>query len=162
MWPSLQHWEPLLAAFAERKALGEMKVGVTRKGAPTGFFDKDVFLRGKIDATMVNGPAAFIADWKTGNSKYESPFELEVQALMLRAARPTLTRIAGHYVWLKEDRIGQTYDLSDVSSTWARVNNKVEVIEDCMASGEWPKSKNPLCGYCPVKDCEHWFEAKPK
>lgn len=156
------HWEPLVSVYADRKALGEMKVGVTRVGGPTGFFDKDVFLRGKIDVTLVKTQAAFIADWKTGNSKYESPFELEIQALMLRAARPTLQKIMGHYVWLKEDRIGQPYDLSDVSATWARVNNKVEVIEDCMATGEWPKNKNPLCGYCPVKDCENWYEAKPK
>lgn len=156
------HWEPLISAYVDRKALPEMKLGVTRKGQPTGFFDKDVFLRGKIDATMTSPTAAFIADWKTGSSRYENPFELEVQAVMLRAARPTIQKIGGHYVWLKEDRIGQPYDLSDVSSTWARINNKVEVIEDCMASGKWPKSKNPLCGYCPVKDCENWYEAKPK
>jgi hypothetical protein len=161
-WPSMQHWEPLVSAYVDRKALPEMKLGVTREGRPTGFFDKDVFVRGKIDATMINGPAAFLADWKTGNSKYEHPFELEVQAVLLRASRPTVQKIGAHYVWLKEDRIGQPYDVSDVNSTWAKISNKVEVIEDCMASGEWPKNKNPLCGYCPVRDCENWFEARPK
>ncbi len=148
------HWEPLIATYAERKAKPEMKLGITRKGQPTGFFDNDVFLRGKIDATMVNGPNAFLPDWKTGNSKYEDPFELEIQALMLKASIPHLTKVFGHYVWLKEDRIGQNHDLSDFSATWARVNNKVEAIEDAMAAGEWTKTKNPLCAWCPCFDCE--------
>ena len=159
-WPSMQHWEPLVAAYVERKAKPEMKLGINRKGQPTGFFGNDVYLRGKIDATLVNGNNAFLPDWKTGSSKYEDPFELEIQALMLKATMPHLTKVFGHYVWLKEDRIGQNHDLSDFSATWARVNNKVEIIEDAMASGEWTKTKNPLCGYCPVKDCENWYDAK--
>ncbi len=156
------HWEPLISAYADRKALPEMKLGITRECKSTGFFDKDVFVRGKIDATIATANAAFLPDWKTGSSKYENPFELEVQALLLRAARPGLKKIAGHYVWLKENRVGVVHDLSDFNSTWATINNKVEVIEDCMESGDWPKTKNPLCGWCPVKDCENWFDAKAK
>ncbi len=160
--PSMQHWEPLVSAYVERKAKPEKKTGITKEGKPTGFFDQDVWLRCKIDATMLNNTAVFLADWKTGSSKYENPFELEIQALTLKAAIPQINRIAGHYVFLKENRIGQTHDLSDFAATWARVNNKVEVIEDAMASGEWPKTKGPLCGYCSVSDCEHHFVAKPK
>lgn len=152
---NMRHWEPLIVVYVERKARPEMKVGITREGKPTGFFDKDVFVRGKIDATMIVNSNGFLADWKTGNSKYEDPFELEIQALMLQAANPYLTKIGGHYVWLKEDRIGQVYDLSDTRSTWAAVHNKVEEIEDNMKADEWPKTKGPLCGWCNVLDCEH-------
>jgi len=159
---SMRQWEPIVAVYAERKALPEMKVGITRAGKPTGFFDNDVFVRGKIDATIARNDKALLADWKTGSSKYEDPFELEVQAVMLKARMPQLTAIAGHYVYTAENRVGKTHDLSDVNSTWARVNNKVEAIEDNMATGEWPKTRNPLCGYCPVKDCENWFDAKRK
>lgn len=150
----MQHWEPIVSVYAERKALPEMKVGVTRAGKPTGFFDADVFMRGKIDATIVRGDKALLADWKSGKSSYEDPFELEVQALMLKARMPQLTKIIGHYVYAAENRVAQNYDLSDVNSTWARVNNKVEAIEDNMASGDWPKTKNPLCGWCACTDCE--------
>lgn len=159
---NMRHWEPLVVTYVERKARPEMKVGITRDGKPCGFFGDGVWLRGKIDATMIAGTAAFLPDWKTGSSKYEDPFELEIQALMLKAANPYLVKIAGHYVWLKEDRIGGTHDLSDFQVTWAKVHNKVEVIEDAMKDGEWPKTKTPLCGYCSVKDCEHWFDARAK
>ena len=152
---NMRHWEPLVAAYIERGAKPEKQTGITRTGAPAGFFDKDVWLRCKIDTTMLNGTAVFLADWKTGNSKYEDPFELEIQALTLKAAIPPINRIAGHYVWLKENRVGEVHDLSDFNATWSKINNKVEVIEDCMASGEWPKTKNPLCGWCGVLDCEN-------
>jgi hypothetical protein len=152
---NMMHWEPIVAAYAERKAKPEKKTGITNECKPTGFFDKDVWLRCKIDVTMLNGDVVFIADFKTGNSKYEDPFELEIQALTLKAAIPQITKVAGHYAWMKENRIGQIHDLSDFNATWAKVNNKVEVIEDCMESGEWPKTKGPLCGWCGVLDCEN-------
>jgi PD-(D/E)XK nuclease superfamily len=154
-WPSMQHWEPLAVVYVERQARPEKKTGITKEGKPTGFFDKDVWLRCKIDATMLRGANVFLADWKTGSSRYEDPFELEIQALTLKAAIPAITRVGGHYVWLKENRVGEPHDLSDFTATWAKVNNKVEVIEDCQASGEWPKTKNPLCGWCGVLDCEN-------
>jgi hypothetical protein len=150
-----RHWEALAVAYVERKAKPEKKTGITKDCKPTGFFDRDVWLRCKIDVTMLNGTAVYLADFKTGNSKYEDPFELEIQALTLKAAIPQIERIAGHYAWMKENRIGETHDLSDFSATWAKINNKVEVIEDCMASGEWPKTKNPLCPWCGVLDCEN-------
>jgi hypothetical protein len=159
---NMRHWEPLVVAYVERGAKPEKKTGITKLGNPTGFFDKDVWLRCKIDTTMLNGTAVFLADWKTGNSKYEDPFELEIQALTLKAAIPQVNKIAGHYVWLKENRVGEVHDLSDFNATWSKINNKVEVIEDCMATGEWPKTKSGLCGYCAVKDCENWYEAKRK
>ena len=112
--------EPLASAYAERGAIAERKMGVTREGRPTGFFDPGVFFRGVIDATIIGatvagkGTAAFLPDWKTGNSfKYEDPFELECQAVMLHASMPHLTAIAGHYVWLKENRVGVTHNLTE-------------------------------------------------
>jgi hypothetical protein len=151
----MMHWEPIVSAYADRGAKPEKKTGITKDCKPTGFFDKDVWLRSKIDVTMLNGQAVFIGDWKTGSSRYEDPFELEIQALTLKAAVPAINRIGGHYVYLKENKIGQTYDLSDFNATWSKINNKVEVIEDALVSGEWPKTKNPLCGWCAVLDCEN-------
>ncbi len=156
------HWEPLVSAVADRKAKAELKLGITAEGKPTDFFGRDVWCRGKADAVMINGNSAFLIDWKSGGSKYENSFEIELQALLLKAANPHLTKVAGCYVWLAENRMGVTHDLSDFNSTWAKVNNIVEQIEDDMASGEWEKRKGPLCGYCPCTDCEHHHVARPK
>lgn len=151
----MQRWEPFAAALDGRNARAELKLGITNEGKPTGFFDKDVWCRGKADVVIIQNNNAFLVDWKSGGSKYESSFEIEIQAMMLKAANPYLQKIAGRYAWLKEDRMGTIYDLSDFSSTWARINNIAERIQDDMASGEWEKRKGPLCGWCPCLDCEH-------
>lgn len=159
--PDMRHWEPIVAALDGRNAKAELKLGITNEGKPTGFFDKDVWCRGKADVVMIQNSNAFLIDWKSGGSKYESSFEIEMQAMMLKAANPYLVRISGCYAWLKEDRMGTVYDLSDFSSTWAKVNNIAERIQDDMASGEWEKKKSGLCPWCPCTDCEHHPKRKP-
>jgi len=151
----MRRWEPFAEAFTGLKARCEVKLGVTREGKPTGFFDKDVAGRGKADVVVLNNTIGAIFDWKFGNSKYEHPFELEIHAMMLKAQMPQLEKITGAYIWLKEDRVGQNYDLSDFNSTWVRVNNIVEKIEDNMFDGRWEKRRGPLCSWCRCFDCEN-------
>ena len=151
----MQHWEPFAAAFDGLGARTELKLAITREGRPTGQWEKDVHGRGAIDVAVINGTKAVITDWKSGGSKYEKPFELEIHAMLLKAANPQLTQVIGNFVWLKENRAGQVYDLSDFNSTWARVNNIVERIEDDMATGEWEKKRTTLCAWCRVFDCEN-------
>jgi hypothetical protein len=151
----MRHWEPIASALADRKPRVEMKLGITGDGRPTGFYDKDVRGRGTLDVVLVNNNTAMLFDHKTGGSKYESPFELEIHAMLLKAANPNLIRVTGSFIWLKENRVGTPHDLSDFSGTWARVNNLVEEIEDRMLGGEWEKKKGPLCAYCRVFDCEN-------
>lgn len=150
--PDMNHWEPFAAALDGMGAQTEMKLGITRAGRPCGFFDNDVFFRGKIDVVVVKGTTAFLPDWKTGK-KREHPFELECQALLLHARLPNLTKIYGSYVWLKDNQMGTHHDLSDTNSTWAYLNNKVDEIESCMQHDTWERNRTPLCGYCDVLSC---------
>lgn len=158
----MRQWEPLVAPLDGKNVKAELKLGITNEGKPTGFFDKDVWCRGKADAVAIQSNSAFLIDWKSGGSKYENSFEIEIQAMMLKAANPYLVKIGGCYGWLAENRMGRVYDLSDFNSIWAKINNIAEAMQDDMVTGEWEKRKGPLCGYCPCTDCENWYEAKPK
>ena len=160
--PNMQQWEPIVAPLAERKATAEQKLGITIACKPVGFFDDNVFFRGKIDVTLMNGTTAYINDWKTGSSSYESPFELETNALLLHALHPHLTKIVGSYTWLKENRIGQMYDLSATNKTYQTIFELVKKFKADQQSGEWEKRKSGLCGYCDVLDCENRYVARPK
>jgi hypothetical protein len=155
----MRQWEGLAASFDGYPAVCEQKLGLTEKGQPTGFWDKDVWFRGKIDLAIANGTQAYIADWKTGNSKFEDPFELETSALLIRAHKPALAKIVGSYIWLKEDRVGQQYDLSDFAGTWKRVCRLMSEIKGKQPD-EFEKHKSGLCSWCSVKDCENWRERK--
>lgn len=161
--PNMAQWEPYAAAFDGKGARAELKLGITDTGAVSGYWDKEsVWLRGRVDVALINGTSAYILDWKTGGSKYEDKFEIGVYALLLHASQPSLISIKGTYAWLKENRLGQPYDLSNTAETWRKVKDIVQRIEQDRARGEFEKRKNPLCGYCHVKSCEHRFEAKPK
>lgn len=157
----MQQWERFCMPFDAHTAETEIKLGITQAGQPIDFWDKQVWFRGKVDLAIVQGETGYINDWKTGSGKYEDPFELEVGAVLLQASRPRLRRILGHYTWLKEDRVGKMYDLSDTRKTLERMRQAMDAIAHRRSMERWDKIKSGLCGWCPVKDCEHWYEAKP-
>ncbi len=130
----------------------EMKLGITREGEPVGFFHEDVWLRGKADVVIANDDKALLFDWKTGK-KREDPYELEIQALMVWAQKPTIHKITGHYVWLQDGVVGKAHDCSNISETLECLQEKADEIEQMNRTGIWPTKQGPLCGWCPVKSC---------
>lgn len=154
----MQQWEQFGAKFANKGIQAEMKLGVDKNYNPCGFFDSNVYGRCKIDVpVLINDEAAAIFDWKTGKSNYEDPMELKINAVLLKAKYPELKEIYGAYAWLKEDRWGELYDLSDTAST-------IEWIEETMAKAErsnfWAPRKNALCGWCNLKTCPNYKDRK--
>jgi len=153
----MQQWESFAAPFDSRGAVTEQKLGFTHEGRSTGFWDSDCWFRGVVDLTLKNGSTAYINDWKTGGSKFEDPFELEIGALLLKAKYPELKLVRGSYTWLKENRVSQPYDLSRFRDTWDEINRLVELVEEDRKVGYFEKKQSGLCqGWCDVKDCEHW------
>lgn len=150
----MQQWESFAAAFDGWTPKTEMQLAITREARPTEWFAKDVWGRGQIDVAVIRGDRASIHDWKTGKSKYEAPFQLEINALMLKIAYPSLQHVVGNFIYLKENRAGKSYDLSDFNGTWNRVAKLNAEIESKMISGEWEKNRTPLCAWCRVFDCE--------
>jgi hypothetical protein len=149
-----RHWEPFAAPFDGRGAQVELKLGITETGHATGFFDDDVRGRGKADVVLLHNSTAFMNDWKTGNSKYEDPFELRVHAVLLHAKFPYLTKIKATYTWLKDNRVSVPYDVSDTQSTWNEIQQLVAMITEDKKNGSFEKRKGPLCAHCPCKECE--------
>ena len=150
-----QH-EPLCAAISGYRAAAHVEeaLGVTEDQRPCDFWDHNVWGRGRIDLAVCSAPHAIILDWKTGSPR-ENPFELEVQAYLLKINYPKLETIVGRYVWLRENRLGPVHDLSDTLGTLKRIRKMLERADGYAAKEDWPKTKTPLCGWCNVKDCEH-------
>ena len=154
----MQQWEPLAQPFDGRGAQVELKIGLTKDGVPCGYFDNNVVRwRVKVDTLVLNPDKtfAYLCDWKTGNSKYEDPFELAIGAMHVHALYPSLQKIAGQYAWLRDNRLGQSHDLTDTNATWQKASAILGKMEAAKASGEWPKRQSPLCAHCDVLDCEN-------
>lgn len=133
----------------------EYRLGMTAKGEPCDYFGDAVWFRGKADWSVRAMGASWILDWKTGNPR-EEPFELETNALLLKVNHPELDHIVGQYFWMKTGQIGLRYTLTRFGVTFARLQSiraEMEVLD--ALNQPWPKKKNPLCGWCGVKSCEH-------
>lgn len=163
---TMLQWECFAAPFDGQVVAVEQKLGISSEGRATSFYDPPVWFRGKADLALISGTTAFINDWKTGSSKFEDPFELETNAMLLHAKHPHLTKIFGTYTWLKENRVSQLYDLSNTAATWQLVSAKMreilELRERAMNGDDsgFVKRKSGFCGWCSVKDCENRRERK--
>jgi len=151
----MHQWEKYAAPFDGRRASVEQWFHIDTAGRACERNSSDKFGHGKLDLVCIDGATAYIGDWKTGNSKYEDPFELEVGAVLLKAKHPHLTKIVGNYIWLKDDRVSKPYDLSNTAQTWAEICSIMQTIYNYRKIGEFPKRQSPLCGWCQRFDCEN-------
>ena len=163
-WPKgMEKYEAIAAPLVQAGAVAEKMLGITEAGTLCDFFAKDVWLRGKIDATIVrslNEPvddtysAAAIFDWKTGKRREEKA-ELLTHAVLLKAWQPTVQKITAHYVWLQDNEVGRAHDVSDTESKLADIRSTMNTVKNCIEAENFPKRPNPLCGWCDVMDCDH-------
>jgi hypothetical protein len=171
----IYEWPKAVALALNVKAAGaapEMALGVTRDWEPCAFFDPQVWGRTKVDVAIVNNSldGLVLLDWKTGrpqNAKYQTPFELECQASILKAYFPHLQRVVGRYYFVKgalhwagllddNHTPRKYYDLSDIPAHRTKIERLCHEI-NARAPESFRTRKNPLCnGWCAVKACKHW------
>lgn len=157
----LAHLEPYAMVFDGKPVKTEQKMCITAKGMPHKWYGPEAFVAGKIDVVYTHRlNEVDFTDWKTGKDKYETPFELELHALLHAAAvAPVRPKYTGRYVYIGRqnlpDKVGPTYDLSDIEATWSKVVRLMREAYDYEARGEWPKKPNALCGWCAVTQCPH-------
>lgn len=156
---NMQQWEGFASPFdGWTGIMTEQWFYIDDQGRPCDRFAKNKFGHGKLDlaivATTPEPYNAYILDWKTGSSKYEDPFELEVGAVLLHARYPALRKIVGSYAWLKENRLSKPYDLSNTAATWREICRVMKEILAYRTSGSFPKKQSGLCGWCQRYDCD--------
>lgn len=130
--------------------IAEQAVGLTKGLVSTGFFAKDVWVRGKLDLTIRYGDKSVVLDYKTGKRKFDSD-QLMLFAGFEFADRPFIKEVRTGYVWLKDKAIdSETFTRDDVPRIWGHFMPKVERLENAYANDEWPCRPSGLCGWCPA------------
>lgn len=159
----MEKYEAIAAPLVAAGALAEKMLGISVDGKLCDFFAPNVWLRGKIDTTLLGGPrepihqgptVACIMDWKTGKRREEKA-ELLTHAVLLKAWQPTVQKVTAHYVWLQDNEVGRAHDVSDTATKLAEIRHTMDDVARCISDQDFPKRPNPLCGYCPVMDCEN-------
>lgn len=160
----MERFEPIAAPLVAAGARAEKMLGITVDGTLCDFFAPEVWLRGKIDATVIAGPyelqhvstgptVAVIFDWKSGKRR-EDRAELETHAVLLKAWQPTVQKITAHYVWLQDNEVGKAHDVSDTEKKLTEIRSVMNTVKNCIEIENFPPRQNPLCGWCDVLDCE--------
>jgi hypothetical protein len=136
----------------------ELKLGMTDHMQPCDFFDPACFARGVLDVVLLPAhrpDGALIIDHKTGKVR-EDPGELLFHATLLKAHQSKLINIKGWYNWLAYNKMGVMHDLSDTDKTFQCLKQTHDRIKYAFSLGAdaFPPRQGPLCGWCPVRQCE--------
>ena len=147
----------VLKAKPGRK-LCEYKMGVTKDLKPCGFMDKDVWVRGIADLLIIDDDnlTARVVDYKSGNNKYPDREQLKLMALMVFVHFPHIRRVSGALLFVVKNDIAKgSYMVGEAEEYWWDYRERVARIEQAHETGVWNPKPTPLCGWCPVKTCEH-------
>lgn len=135
----------------------ELKFGLTKQLTPTGFFAKDVWVRGVFDLLVVKPKSITIVDWKTGKPKSD-PDQLDLFAAVGLALHPRIDKARTAYAWLAHDRLDpQEFTRDDYERIWAGFRTRVQRLEQAITDEKFPPKPSGLCkAWCPVtkRQCE--------
>lgn len=156
--PAFQRFEPVIAALKQAKGdkLAEHKMGLCKEKRATGFLAKNVWARGIADLVIINGDKAFVIDYKTGSDKYADTAQLKLMALMIFAHFPEVQSVKASLIFLvKNNIIKESYKREDSDRLWSHFHEDLYRLEQAFLHDVWNANPTPLCGWCPVKTCEH-------
>jgi len=155
----LDKYEKICAKFDNVKGtvIAEQKVCLNENLQPTGYFDKDAWVRGVFDVVVLDDKSAKIIDWKTGKRKPDSE-QLKLFA-GLALGTYEVDRVTTQFVWL-QDKVADRPDeflREDEAGIWEDFLPRVERFKESYIASDWPEKPSGLCrGWCPVKDCSYW------
>lgn len=157
--PELSWMEPRIITMEKSGGtlIAEREAGLTKGLSVTGFFDKDVWVRGKLDLTLRFGGKSVVLDWKAGRRKHDSD-QLMLFAGFEFADRPFIEEVRTGYVWLKDKAIdSEVFTRKDIPMIWGHFMPKVEKLEKAYERDEWPCKPSGLCPWCAANksQCKH-------
>ena len=142
----------------------ELRLALTSKLEPCGFFDSDCWWRGIADFVSLkpeeDPTEAVLVDYKTGkSSQYADIKQLELLSLGLFNTYPSLQVVKGALVFVvldKDNVVGSTFKRESMEKYWSYWDKLVADLQFALVQGEvgFPKKKNALCkSFCPVVSC---------
>ena len=139
----------------------ELRLGVSKADtgyAPTTFFGKDVWWRGIVDLLIINDNRAWIVDYKTGkNAKYADMKQLDLMAGAIFVHYPEIEIIKSGLAYVASSEFPKkTHHKEHLEAYLSVFDPQLDQLEAALDNGIWNAKTSPLCGWCPVRSCEHW------
>lgn len=139
----------------------ELKLGLrkTPEGyAKCGFFGAGVWYRGIVDLLIIDGPTAHLVDYKTGkNAKYADMKQMDLMAGAVFVHYPEVEKIKSALAYVvSNDFITKVHTRDKIETYLSVFDEQLERLDAAMDSGVFNAKSGPLCGWCPVVECEHY------
>lgn len=140
----------------------EYRFGLTKQLRPTGFFAKDVWVRGVFDVMVVQPKKLVLLDWKTGTPRSDID-QLDLFAGVGFSLFQHVESVKAAYVWLAHGRVDPTeYSRDNVADLWKGFRARVERLESAVADEQFPPKPSGLCkSWCPVNKRQCEFSGRP-
>lgn len=136
----------------------ELKLGLTENLEPCGFFDRKVWWRGVIDLLILDGPVAWVIDYKTGQSaKYADKGQLELMAMATFKHYPEVEKVrAGLLFVVANEMVKDSYAGGDQERLWRDWLRRYHVADKAIKVNVFNPKPSGLCArHCPVLECPH-------
>jgi ATP-dependent exoDNAse (exonuclease V) beta subunit len=144
--PEQRPKDNILDVLRKLGAEAELKVAVSYDFEPRDFWAKDVMLRGLVDVKFRTRDGVCIIDWKSGK-KRDNSLQGSFYAAMMSAYHPG-ERVQVVFDYLDK---GRCPPIDYKPKMRDEVRSLVEMVDGTTA---YPPRPTPLCGWCPVADCE--------
>jgi len=151
--------KPVLDALIAKpgRKFAEYEMALTTDLNPVAFNSPNRWVRGIADLIIVNDDnyTARIIDYKTGNDKYPDRDQLILMSLMVFAHFPHIKHVKSALLFVvKNSMVTHEMGLEDVEPAWWQYRERVAKLNASYAHDVWNPNRTPLCGWCPVTNCE--------
>lgn len=151
---------PILESLMRKpgRKVPEYEMGLREDLSPCGFMDTDVWVRGIADLLIIDDDnlKAWVVDYKTGNDKYPDRDQLILMSLMVFAHFPHIRQVSSALLFVvKGSIVKHKMSREDVDAQWWKYRERIARLEKSFEADVWNPTQSPLCGWCPVRSCEH-------
>lgn len=152
--------KPILESLMRKpgRKFPEYEMGLRDNLTPCGFKDEDVWVRGIADLLIVDDDnlKAWVIDYKTGNDKYPDRDQLVLMSLMVFEHFPHIRQVNSALLFVvKGSIVKHKMTRDDIDAKWWDYRMRVARLQECFTNNVWNPTQTPLCGWCPVRSCEH-------
>ena len=151
--------KPVLDALLAKsgRKFAELEMALTEELNPVAFNSPNRWVRGIADLVIVidDNYTARIVDYKTGNDKYPDRDQLILMSLMVFAHFPHIKHVKSALLFVvKNSMVTHEMGLEDIEPAWWQYRQRVAKLNASHAHDVWNPNRTPLCGWCPVTNCE--------
>jgi hypothetical protein len=146
--------------------LAEQKLGIaklrTGEIVPCDFDDPEAWWRGIADLLIIENVYAKCIDYKTSkNAHYADLRQLDLLSGAVFLHHPTIKVIDGALLFVVCGQlVPKRYHVDKLGIYLSTFDKQLENLADAHRSGVWNAKASGLCGWCPVTECENWFERR--